>query len=176
MNRLLGTLAALLLLAGCSAPASEPAEPAVTASSDSTTDAPEPAESPSEEAPAEESPEEAAGQYGVTIDGSRQTKDYEGKKSLAVDFTFTNNSDEAANFMFAVSAKAFQDGIELERAIVTGDKKFDSGNSMKDIKPGKSIKVQEAYVLDGKADVVIEVTELISFDDTLLATKTISLK
>lgn len=169
MTKSLGAIIALLLFAGCGAPAStltgnEPAasEPAATAAEDT-------ASAPEEEAA-------DASKYGVTIGGAHQTKDYEGKSALVVDFTFTNNSDEAANFMFAVSAKAFQDGIELENAMIMDDKKYDSRNSMKDIKPGKSIEAQAAYLLDGKADVIIEVTELISFDDTMLATKTIELK
>ena len=170
MKKLLGAIIGLLLLAGCGAPAStsngaEPAasEPASTAS--------EVTETAPEEEPA------ADRDYAVTIDDSRLTKDYQGKPALVVDFTFTNNSDEAANFMFATRAKAFQNGIELESAMIMDDKKYDSANSMKDIKPGKSLKVQQAFELDNKKDdVELEVTELLSFDDTPLATKVISLK
>lgn len=127
----------------------------------------EPAEATKDQAPDSE--------YAVTIDGATQAKDYEGKSALVVTFTFTNDSDDAANFAFATSAKAFQDGIELDTAILT-DSKYDSSSALKDIKPGKSIKVTEAYVLDSKAEVSVEVTELLSFDDTPIATKTFSVK
>lgn len=158
--------AALLLLSGCGASGdtSTGASASTTASSSQAT------ASPDEEAPASDA------DYVVTIDGSKQIKDYEGKPALVVNFTFTNNSDKAANFAFAVSAKAFQDGVELETAIAMDDKNYKVEDSLKDIKPGKSIKTQSAYVLDGKSDVTIEVKELISFDDTMLATKTFAIK
>lgn len=162
----------LLLLAGCAS--GDPAAPAAPAQESSApeTVAPAPEESTSEE-PTEEPSD---GDYAVTIDKAKQAKDYDGKPALVVNFTFTNNSDDTANFMFAVHAKAFQDGIELESAIISDNKVYDGADSMKDIKPGKSIKVQNAYLLDGKADVTVEVTELISFDDTLLAEKTFKIK
>lgn len=126
---------------------------------------------------ATESTEEAAdgdaaaeSDYAVTIDGAAQTQDYEGRPALVVDFTFTNNGDEAANFMFATSPQAFQDGVELESAVIVDDS-FDSAAALKDIKPGASVQVQSAYVLDGTSDVTVEVSELISFDDTLLASE-----
>lgn len=115
-------------------------------------------------------------EYAVAIVGSHQTKDYEGNRTLVVDFTFKNNSDKAATFLVAVSAKAFQNGVELERAIVGDDKKYEAGSSMKEIKTGASLKVQEAYVLSDKSDVTVEVSELISFDDSLIASKTIAVK
>ncbi|WP_396655053.1 DUF5067 domain-containing protein [Microbacterium sp.] len=120
-------------------------------------------------------PEEpaAASDFAVVIGESAQTEDYEGKAALVVTFTFTNNSADDANFMFAVSPKAFQDGVELENAILLSDD-FDLDNALKDVKPGVSLDVQWAYVLDGTSDVTVEVTELISFDDTILATKTFS--
>jgi hypothetical protein len=120
-------------------------------------------------------PDEAAtaSDFSVVIGESAQTEDYEGNPALVVTFTFTNNSDDDANFMFAVSPKAFQDGVELESAILLNDD-FDMENALKDVKPGVSLDVQWAYVLDGSSDVTVEVTELISFDDTVLATKTFS--
>ncbi|MFT4219886.1 MAG: DUF5067 domain-containing protein [Microbacterium sp.] len=133
--------------------------------------------SPAASEPAESADpvEEPAADYVVTIDGAKQVKDYEGKKALVVTFTFTNNSDEARSFGTSTMAKAFQDGIELETAILLDDTKY-MGNWMKDIKPGKTIKVQEAFVLDGTQEVTVEVTELISFDDTPLDTKTFAVE
>ncbi|MCA0251248.1 MAG: DUF5067 domain-containing protein [Actinobacteria bacterium] len=174
MNKVLGAVIALLLLTSCGAPtgattAEAPSEPAAAA-----TDAPD--ATPEEEPATEEEPS-AESEYAVAIDGHSLTKDHDGKPVLVVDFTFTNNSEDAASFMFALRAKAFQDGIELEDAILIGNKKYDSANTMKEIKPGKSLKVQQAFSLDNKKDdVEIEVTKLLSFDDALLATKTITLK
>lgn len=116
----------------------------------------------------------AASNYAVTIDSATQGVDYEGRPALIVNFTFTNNSKKDANFMFATSVKAFQDGVELETAI--GVDGSDLSNSMKDLKPGASLAVQDAFVLTSTTDVTIEVTELISFKDTMLATTTISVQ
>lgn len=121
--------------------------------------------------PQQASQAEAAAKYAVSIDGCEVGADYEGKPAAIVTFTFTNNSDEDANFMMAVADKAFQNGVQLERAIVSD---IDNESSMKDIKPGSSVSVQEAYVLDDESDMTVEVTELISFDDTILAEATFS--
>jgi hypothetical protein len=119
--------------------------------------------------------EAAASDYVVTVGDAAQIEDYEGKPALVVNYTFTNNSDEDANFMFATMPKAFQDGVELETGI-TMDDSVETSDSLKDIKPGATIQVQSVYLLDSKSDVTVEVTELISFDDTMLATKTFSVK
>jgi hypothetical protein len=149
---------------------SEPSNPAESNSGTSTS-ATGPAPSKTQDEPASDA------KYAVTIDGSRLIEDYEGNPALVVELTFTNNSDEPANFMFAAHAKAFQDGIELDSMMFTlNTKDFDAKNSMKDIKPGKSIGVQQAFLLDGDEDVEVTVTKLISFDDTPLASAVISVK
>lgn len=114
-----------------------------------------------------------AAEYEVTIDATHQSRDYEGKPALVVDFTFTNNSPDDANFLFSTTAKAFQNGVELEDAYLT---KSDSGNALKDIKPGKSIALQEAFVLGDATDVTIEVTDAFSLNDIVYATKNIRIK
>lgn len=174
MKKLLAVTFALALLAGCTTP--QGASDATSSASPATSlTAQQPETSLSAEPAADETPASDS-DYVVTINGSRVAKDYKDRPALVVDLTFTNNSDKARSFMFATRTKAFQDGVELESAMFIGDDVYDAANSMKDIKPGKSIAVQEAYVLDGDADVEIEVTELISFDDALLASATISVK
>ncbi len=157
--------AGLLLLSGCSTPATSAEEgqaaPGASASAAETASAP---------ADASDS------DFAVTVGGSHLTKDYKAKKVLVVDFTFKNKGDKATSFMTAVMAKAFQNGVELDTAIVGNDDKYEAGTSLKEIKPGASIKVQSAYVLSDKSDVSVEVTELFSLDDTPLATKTFTLK
>ena len=144
-------------------------------SGDTTVTQPSDSDAEPAETAAEEDPAVADGDYAVVIGDSSLTEDYEGNPAIVVNFAFTNNGDDDANFMFATSAQAFQDGVELETAIIMDDT-FDSANSLKDVKPGSSIDVQVAYLLDGTSDVTVEVTELISFDDTLLATKTFSVQ
>lgn len=141
--------------------------------SDAGDDAPA-AEQPAEEQPAEEQTEEpaeeqASSKYAVTIDGSTVTTDYEGKPAIIVDYTFTNNSDDATSFAVACSQKAFQNGVQLETAVVLDD----LGNGyLAEIKPGATTSARRAYSLADESDVTVEVTELISFDDTILAEAT----
>lgn len=116
------------------------------------------------------SPEDA-GKYQVEIGDATKGTDFEGNPALIVNFTFTNHSSEDTSFMFAVSAKAFQDGVELEDAIVTDDS-VDSASVLKDIKPGASIVVQRAYKLTGTSDVSVEVKKFSPFDDAQIASKT----
>lgn len=125
---------------------------------------------PSESQTVEEQPvEETQSDYAVTIDGSTLTSDYEGSPAIIVDFTFTNNSDKATSFAVACSPKAFQNGVQLETAIVTDD----LGNGyMAEIKPGATTTARLAYSLTDQSDVTVEVSELISFDDALLAEAT----
>ena len=121
--------------------------------------------------PEQAEPEASDAEYAVTIDGSAVTEDYEGNPAMIVDFTFINNSDEATSFAVACSQKAFQNGVELERAIVTDD----LGNGyMAEIKPGATTTARIAYALTDESDVTVEVEELFSFDDTMLAEATFS--
>lgn len=118
-----------------------------------------------------EEAEQAQSEYVVTIDGCTVTTDYEGAPAIIVDFTFTNNSEEDTSFAVACNQKAFQNGVQLESAVVTED----LGNGyMAEIKPGGTTEAHLAYVLTDDSDVSVEVEELISFDDTKLAEKTFS--
>ncbi|WP_302962494.1 DUF5067 domain-containing protein [uncultured Adlercreutzia sp.] len=114
---------------------------------------------------------EAASDYAVTIDGCRVTEDYEGEPVAVVTYTFTNNSDEAQSFMVALHPQVFQNGVELSTAIGSD---WDSEKYLSDVKPGSSATVEIGYELEDASDVTVEVTELISFDDTVLAEATFS--
>lgn len=183
----LGVLALIVTVAMYGGAAASADKPATTTGSSSTT-AEQPATAPAEEGDANGAAAEAAQEdtaaadaqqteatYVVTIDEAAMGIDYQGEKAAVITYTFTNNSDKACNFMTTIGAKAFQDGVQLEGAI--GVDGVDSQDLMKDIKPGKSITVQQAYVLaDTKNPVEVEVTELFDFSDELIAQKTFNLK
>lgn len=115
----------------------------------------------------------ATGKYTVTIDGSHQATDYDGKPVLVVDFTFTNNDTKPAMFLIAIRAKAFQNGVELDTGIPKDDKAYQVGVGSKEIKPGATVKVQGAYVLADSSEVTIEVQETLDLTDTVIATQKI---
>lgn len=112
--------------------------------------------------------QQAESDYIVEIGEGTLAEDYEGKPVLLVEFTWTNNSEDATSFLIAINAQGFQNGVELDTAIMMD---VDTSDSMKEIKPGATQTVQQAYVLDGDSEVTVECTELISFDDTILASK-----
>lgn len=107
--------------------------------------------------------------YAVSIDDCTVTQDYAGKAAIVVTYTFTNNAEKAVPFFTAVSAKAFQNGVQLDTGIVND---IDSQSTMNEIKPGATTTVQQAYLLDDQTQVSVECTELISLDDTIIAEKT----
>lgn len=165
-------------LAGCSGSVSSSAPSSAAVDSSATSFAPEPAVSSeavsSEDASSEESAPAPAdsgslGDYDVAILSARKAVDYEGKPALVVSYKFTNNAADNKMFLSSVSGKAFQDGVQLEAAIITGDSEYNAENQMKEIKTGASIDVDVAYLLDNEtSEVEVEVSELISFSDEKL--------
>ncbi|MEC4272836.1 DUF5067 domain-containing protein [Adlercreutzia sp. R25] len=122
---------------------------------------------------AAEQSESTEAAYGVSIDGCRVTEDYEGNPAVVVSYTFSNNSEETTSPAVALIEKVFQGGVQLDPAMVTDME--EGGKSMNDVKPGSSISYEAAYELADMSDIAVEVSELISFNDTILAEQTFSL-
>ena len=110
------------------------------------------------------------GDYSVSILDYRLAKDYEGKPVIIVKYSFTNNGDESESFLLAFDESAFQGGIGLNTCYFVEDSaNYSADNQTKEIKPGASIDVEVAYVLnDSNTDVEIEVKELLSFSDKII--------
>ncbi len=112
--------------------------------------------------------------FDIKVKSSKITKDYSGKKTLIVTYTYTNNYDEPQSFTLALEDHAYQNGIELTPAVVVDG--YSADNQLKEVQKGKSLDVQVAYVLeDTTTPVEITVEELISFSDEKM-TFTIELK
>lgn len=139
-----------------------------TPSAEQTAEESAPTESQQVEAAPEEEPEEAQSDYAVTLDSATAVSTYDGQPAIAVTYTFTNNSDSATMPASAVHVKAFQNGVELETAIVTD---VDMGSYTSELKPGATATCTESYLLADQSDVTVEAKELISFSDELLAEK-----
>lgn len=121
---------------------------------------------------AEQQAEAPQSDYQVSIDSAQRVTDYEGKPALAVSYTWTNNSEDTTSFAVALYAQCFQNGVELQNAVVTG---IDTNSYMSDVQPGGSTQVTQCYELSDESPVDVQVTELISFDDTPLAETTFDL-
>lgn len=110
------------------------------------------------------------GDFDVEITGAALAQDYEGNPAIVISYIWTNNSEDTTSPMAEVIGSAFQDGIELETAIIADDEVYDSGSSMKEVRPGASLEVQAAYVLDSETSVVeFEIEEFLGFSDEMVS-------
>lgn len=102
------------------------------------------------------------GDYQIEIVSARIGKDYvDDNPVLIVTYKWTNNSADAASFMFAFGDKAFQDGIQCESNFFVKDQKGDVNT---EIRSGATLELEKAYTLNNTTSPVeIEVDELISF-------------
>ena len=121
----------------------------------------------------EEADNSSIGDYKVEILDSRMAKDYAGNDVIIIKYSFTNNSDTPTAFYTAFEDNAYQNDIGLNDAILVEDSaEYSADNQTKDIKTGATLEVEVAYELnDTPSDVVVEVTEFLGFDDTVI-TKT----
>ena len=105
------------------------------------------------------------GKYAVKFTGYTLAKDYQGQDTVIISFDFTNNNEDATSAMVALNIDAYQDGIELESAILTdAPEGYDSESEMKNIKQGATLNCQKAFVLSNTSSPVeVEAEELFSF-------------
>lgn len=103
------------------------------------------------------------GDYAVSVVSQELTKDYEGKNAILIHLGYTNNSDRTDSFLSSLDVTAFQDGVELESAILTAG---DTGSSqLRKIKPGAGISVSVAYLLSSDTSPVeLKIGELFSMN------------
>lgn len=102
------------------------------------------------------------GDYTVEIVSAHISTDYKKRQCIIIEYKFTNNSDEATNFSSEMTYKAFQDGIELDNTYGY-DNSYDNDAYQRDIKPGKTLTVYTAFLLNDKTNSVeIEVKEFLS--------------
>lgn len=144
---------------GSSSAADSPSEPAVSSSADSAS------KTESDGNKGEQQGKGKIKDYEVEIVSCTTTKDYSENDTALITYTFTNNSDEAASFMFAISAKAFQNGVELSDTLVD-DESVDSGALLKEIQPGASLTFTRPYKIDSMdAEINVECTEQMNFSN-----------
>lgn len=109
------------------------------------------------------------GQFEVSIGDLEYVQDYSGNPAILVHFTFTNNSEENQSAAFSIDCKAFQNGIGLKDATILDDSIYNSSDLMKEIQPGTTIELSEAFELSSDtAPVEFYVSEMISFEDAKL--------
>lgn len=125
---------------------------------------------------AEPSSEGDIDSYHVKIlDCTHGALDYEGKKTIAVKFEFTNNSDEAQAFSDAVYPVAYQDGVQLPDTSPKADSAaYDRTMAM--VKTGKKVTCEYYWqTTSDTADVDVEVSSYLDESSAKLQ-KTFSIK
>lgn len=110
------------------------------------------------------------GDYEVSIgDASMISDDYTGEEAFLVNLTFTNNGEETTSPMLALMVEAYQDGVQLERAII-GSEDFDAGSESLNVQPGGSNEFQLVFTLTSESPVQVIAQEFLG--DGTQATKT----
>lgn len=109
------------------------------------------------------------GDHHIEIKGASLAEDYEGKPAIIITYAWTNNSEDTTNAMTALMEKAFQDGVQLENAIIGDSETYEVDTTMKDIRPETTIDIQKAYVLGNvTSKVEFEVSEFLGFSDAVV--------
>lgn len=94
------------------------------------------------------------GESHVKVKSAALTKDYEGAPSIFINYAWTNNSRETTCAVLSIVERAFQDGIELESAIITNEANYHVESSFKGVRPGITLDAQCAFVLRSKTSLV----------------------
>lgn len=96
------------------------------------------------------------------------------KDILIVYFDFTNNSKDNTRAAYNYDINCFQNGVELNYPLLKVVKEED--NIMKEIQPNTSITIAEAFILNDRSNVDLEVEAHSSFIDKKLIKKTLTLE
>lgn len=112
------------------------------------------------------------GDYHIKIVSARLGKDYSDKDVLIVTYEWTNNGDEEQSFSLSFSDKAYQDGIECSSSLFVDG--VDINKLSQDVKPGATLTLEAAYLLNDTSDVTVEVGPWISWGNETKVTKVFS--
>ena len=167
MKKLIGILLMIAMTASmvaCSTSSNESKDTSKTVSSkaasvvsepDSSTDSTNP-ESSEVSSEASMSDSGTLGDCEVSILSARKSSDYEGNPVIVVKYSFTNNAAENKAFLTATMTKAFQNGVQIDTAMIdiTKDTEYDSGASLKELQPGATLEIEIGYVLTDETNPV----------------------
>jgi len=107
--------------------------------------------------------EGALGEYYIKITGCDYADNDEGYTSIIITYEFTNNSATAVAPASVLTCQAFQDGMSLSAATISGSSLYDNGNAMaQTVEPGATVTCQAAYTQSSDASIEFDVTESLS--------------
>lgn len=94
--------------------------------------------------------------YSVEIKGAKLCEDYEGNPAIMITYSWTNGSEETTSPLGSMMPQAFQDGVELEVAIVD----FEYNDGFSDVRPGTTIEVDAIYEMTSESVVEFELSAI----------------
>lgn len=156
-----------------SRPSDSPAEEPTPEPSEEPTATLEPSEEPTEEPQESGTTSGDLGDHHVEITGASLAKSYDDRTVIVITYAWTNNSEDTTSAMVTFKENAYQNGVQLDSAILLGDNTYDLTSTTKNIRPGTTIDIQNAYYLDSETSVVeFEISELFNFfsDDSIVVT------
>lgn len=116
-----------------------------------------------EEEPAFQSVSGVLGEFAVEIKNAVLASDYEGNPAIVITYAWTNNSADTTSAMTTMNPRAFQNGVELDSALMTDSESYEAGTSTRYVRPGATVDVQRAYALTSEeAPVEFEVSEWVN--------------
>ncbi len=173
---MLALVAALATTAACSSTPSTETESGNDSAGQATTEQTQTTAENDSSAPSDNG---TLGDYTVAIKDCTIAKNYEDKDCVVVTFDFTNNSDTNQSFESALSAQAFQNGVQIDTTtgVYENSDSYDdiTDSSLTNLQPGATTEVKKAFVLSDMSPVDVEVTEWINLSNDKLA-KTFTLE
>lgn len=125
---------------------------------------------PSTPTPAPANRSGALGDYYVEIQDAFLAEDYQGHPAIVITYQWTNNSTRTTNAMSALLENAYQNGVQMDGAIVVSTPGYRSGTSTRNLRPGTSASVHRAFLLaDGSSPVEFEVSQFIDSSGGVLS-------
>lgn len=116
------------------------------------------AEEPAQEETPAQTLEGDCDDFHVIVTGCSFSTDWDGNKVIVINYTATNNSEETKSPMLDVYFQAFQDGVQMETALMDGR----TYNEQKEVRPGITLEdCQEAFVLTSDSTVEVEASGLL---------------
>lgn len=108
----------------------------------------------------------ALGNYGTEMKDFELVKDSAGKPAILIAYTFYNAASEPVSAGLALSAVAYQNGVQLGPAEISDTGVYNITDLETAVEPGGSIDVKAAFsLLSETAPVEFEVTELMALSD-----------
>lgn len=111
------------------------------------------------------------GNFAVEIKNAALATDYEGNPAIVITYAWTNNSTDTTSAMSTMNPRAFQNGVELDSALMTDSEAYETGTSTRYVRPGATVDVQRAYALTSETDPVeFEISEWVNPYNNTVAT------